>query len=100
MADKLKLGYWKIRGLAQPIRFLLEYLAIPYEDKQYTIENHKEWFEQDKQNLNIFLPNLPYVIDGDFTLTESAAIQAYVIRKSGRVDLFGGADIKKSARVY
>lgn len=24
------LGYWKIRGLAQPIRYLLEYTEHPY----------------------------------------------------------------------
>ena len=26
----IKLGYWKIRGLAQPIRYLLEYTEHPY----------------------------------------------------------------------
>jgi len=29
------LGYWKIRGLAQPIRLLLEYQNVPYSDKYY-----------------------------------------------------------------
>lgn len=27
------LGYWNIRGLAQPIRFLLAHLSIEYNDK-------------------------------------------------------------------
>lgn len=31
----IKLGYWKIRGLAQPIRFLLEYVEHPWEDVLY-----------------------------------------------------------------
>ena len=26
----IQLGYWKIRGLAQPIRYLLEYTEHPY----------------------------------------------------------------------
>ena len=26
----IQLGYWKIRGLAQPIRYLLEYCEHPY----------------------------------------------------------------------
>ncbi len=26
----IKIGYWKIRGLAQPIRYLLEYTEHPY----------------------------------------------------------------------
>ena len=29
------LGYWKIRGLAQPIRYLLEFIEHPWEDKTY-----------------------------------------------------------------
>ena len=28
--DPILLGYWKIRGLAQPIRYLLEYTEHPY----------------------------------------------------------------------
>jgi len=31
----IKLGYWKIRGLAQPIRYLLEYTEHPYEEVAY-----------------------------------------------------------------
>ena len=31
----LKLGYWKCRGLAQPIRYLLEYVDHPYEEVFY-----------------------------------------------------------------
>jgi len=30
MENKVILGYWAIRGLAERIRQLLEYLAIPY----------------------------------------------------------------------
>ena len=32
---KIILGYWKIRGLAHPIRYLLEYIEHPYEDVLY-----------------------------------------------------------------
>lgn len=31
----IKLGYWKIRGLAQPIRYLLEFSEHPYVEIQY-----------------------------------------------------------------
>lgn len=31
----IKLGYWKIRGLAQPIRYLLEYIEHPWVDEHY-----------------------------------------------------------------
>lgn len=100
MAETLKFGYWQFRGLGQPIRFLLEYLGLPYEEKHYTLEKANEWFEGDKKSLGLFLPNLPYLIDGAFNLTESAAIQAYVIRRAGRADLLGGADLHRSARIY
>ena len=32
---KLNIGYWKIRGLVAPIRYMLEYLGVPYEETQY-----------------------------------------------------------------
>jgi hypothetical protein len=32
---KLNIGYWKIRGLVSPIRYILEYLGVPYEETQY-----------------------------------------------------------------
>ena len=35
VAPKPVLGYWNIRGLAQPIRFMLAFLAIDYEDRTY-----------------------------------------------------------------
>lgn len=34
-------------------------------------------------------PNLPYLIDGDLKLTESYAVNLYIIRKSGRNELLG-----------
>lgn len=45
MVDSKKpvLGYWKIRGLAAPIRYLLEYLKVEYEDKQYELTDAPEF---------------------------------------------------------
>ena len=40
------LAYYDVRGLAQPIRFLLAYLKVKFTDKHYT--DSKEWFEKDK----------------------------------------------------
>ena len=36
MDQRPVLGYWGIKGLAQPIRILLKYLGVDYEDKVYT----------------------------------------------------------------
>lgn len=62
MENKLVLGYWPIRGIAQPIRFLLEYLEIPYEEKRYT--DHEEWFNKDYTTFGHPFTNLPYLKDG------------------------------------
>lgn len=85
--SKLVLGYWGIRGLAQPIRNLLEYLNVPYEDKRYT--DRDEWFVKDKPALKTDFPNLPYLLDGDRCVTESEAIMIHVILKAKRGDLLG-----------
>ena len=81
------LGYWKIRGLAQPIRLLLAYTNTPFTEVQY--ESREKWFEEDKKNLGLEFPNLPYLIDGDFKLTESSSILNYIVRRSGHNELLG-----------
>ena len=74
----LKLGYWKIRGMGEPIKLLLEYLEVPYEWKEYTPENAQDWFENDKVNLGIEFPNLPYLIDGEFKTAQTQTIMKYL----------------------
>lgn len=46
-------------------------------------------FSIDKKDLGLEFPNLPYLIDGDFKLTESAAIAKYIIRRSGHTEFLG-----------
>jgi glutathione S-transferase len=49
------------------VRFLLEYLGLPFEDKRYA--ERSEWFEKDKPALATNpLVNLPYLKDGDHVL--------------------------------
>jgi glutathione S-transferase len=83
------LGYWKLRGLGQTIRLLLSYTDTPFTEVQYEFATKEQWFEQDKKNLGLDFPNIPYLIDGDFKLTESSAIAKYIIKRSGRTDLLG-----------
>jgi len=83
----VKLGYWGIRGLAQVPRLLLSYSGVEFEDKQYT--NGEDWFKNDKVSLGLSFPNIPYLIDGEYELTESAAIQRYIINRWGRKELLG-----------
>lgn len=41
---KVNLGYWGIRGLAERIRMLLEYVGLPYEETKYGGDNSNKWF--------------------------------------------------------
>jgi glutathione S-transferase len=79
------LGYWKIRGLAQPIRFLLEYANVAYKEVLYEQgdgpEFSRECWLSEKFNLGLDFPNLPYFFDGDLKITESSAILRYIVKK-------------------
>lgn len=79
------LGYWDIRGLAQPIRLLLEYTGTPYEEKAYVCgeaPNYDKscWFNV-KEKMSLDFPNLPYLIDGEHRITQSNAIMRYLGRR-------------------
>ncbi|XP_037682374.1 glutathione S-transferase Mu 1-like isoform X2 [Choloepus didactylus] len=79
------LGYWDIRGLAHPIRLLLEYTDSNYEEKKYTLGDapdydRSQWLN-DKFKLGLDFPNLPYLIDGARKITQSNAILRYIARK-------------------
>jgi glutathione S-transferase len=83
--QKVTLGYWKIRGLAQPIRFCLEYANVKYNEVLYEQgdgpEFSRECWLSDKYNLGLDFPNLPYFIDGELKFTESNAILRYIAHK-------------------
>ncbi len=68
------LGYWDLRGLASTIRNLLHYKGVEFEDKLYTIGPAPEYdgsgWLNDRSNLGLDFPNLPYYFDGDIKLTQ------------------------------
>ncbi|GFY59207.1 glutathione S-transferase Mu 1 [Trichonephila inaurata madagascariensis] len=75
------LGYWDLRGLAEPIRYLLHYKKVDFEDKRYAFD--KDGWQKDKFALGLDFPNLPYYMEGDVKLTQSTAIIRYLARKHG-----------------
>lgn len=77
----LTLGYWDIRGLAEPIRFLLLHKNVEFVDKRYEFTSG-EW-PKDKFNLDLDFPNLPYLFDGDVKITQSTTILRYLAQKYG-----------------
>jgi len=94
------LGYWSIRGLAEPIRYLLHFTDTSYEEKQYDIlgespsYSKKQWYP-DRDSLGLEFPNLPYLVDGPLKITESWAI----LRHIGRATSLAGGDEQEWTRL-
>lgn len=87
MDQKVTLGYWGIRGRGQIPRLLLAYTGAVWEDVKYT--DPTQWFGADKEKLGFEFPNLPYLIEGDYKLTETDAINRYIISRSNKKELIG-----------
>ncbi|CAH3186664.1 unnamed protein product [Porites lobata] len=90
------LGYWDIRGLAEPIRLLLHYTGTEFKDERYECGdapdyNRDCWFSV-KFTLGLDFPNLPYYIDGDIKITQSNAIMRHIARLN---DLCGSTKQEK-----
>ncbi|XP_023597944.1 glutathione S-transferase Mu 1-like isoform X3 [Trichechus manatus latirostris] len=90
------LGCWDLRGLGHTIRLLLEYTDSNYEEKKYTMGdapdyNRSHWLNE-KFKLGLDFPNLPYLIDGPYKITQSNAILRYIARKH---NLCGETEVEK-----
>lgn len=90
--SKMIVAYWNLRGRAEPIHVMLEYLGIDYERKVYSTDtildpegykNHV-WF-QDKAKLEVDYPNIPYIVDGDKKLAQLMAVMKYLARREGKL---------------
>ena len=95
------LGYWKIRGIGAPIRYILEYLKVPFNNVMYEQGegpefSREEWYSV-KHTLGFDFPNIPYFIDGDLKLTESSAIIRYIVNKWG--PHLNGKTLEDQARI-
>lgn len=96
----LTLGYWAIRGLGQPIRFLLTYADAAFIDVRYGLnqdgttpdEPLADWFDC-KPDIGLAFPNLPYLIDTgaeeEIRVTQSNSVLRYLAR---RFDLYGDSE--------
>ena len=79
-----------------PTRYLLEYSNVDYCEKQY-VPDSGEWLTT-KSSMDLDFPNLPYLIDGDFKLTETIAIQMYIAQK-WKPELLGSTP-QEHAKIY
>ena len=82
----MELGYWGIKGIAEPLRYLLSYLKLSY--KEVNPSDASDW-EIMKNEYQFDFPNLPFFVDGDIKITESDSIAMYISYKADRMELFG-----------
>jgi glutathione S-transferase len=85
-----KYGYWELRGLGQPIKLLLAYAGVEYEDKVYELD-WDAWVAE-KYSLGLVFPNLPYYIDEEkgVRLTHMVAIMRHIAREHDLIVNPGG----------
>ncbi|MDC1287271.1 glutathione S-transferase [Gammaproteobacteria bacterium] len=99
---EITVGYWGIRGLAQPIRFLLVCADVPFSEVRLGVlqdgtllnENKEgEDWESVRGTLAMPFPNLPYLIDtsgaAPVRLSQSNAILRYLAR---RFEFYGDSE--------
>jgi hypothetical protein len=82
-----------MRGGAQVVRNLLEFLRIPYKD--IFVEPPKTF---DVKYIYTTLHSLPILQDGKFEISHVVPIAKYVCKKGGRLDLLGN-NIIDNARI-
>jgi glutathione S-transferase len=78
-------GYHKIRGLAAPLRMMFYYKEQSFTDVAYGSDMATTWFSRDKPDLlkKNSLINLPYIVDGENTITQSTTCMLYLGKKLG-----------------
>jgi glutathione S-transferase len=81
----ITLTYWDVRGIANPIRFMLAFAKADFVEKPFIIANAGSGTDEDyfkvKPTLPLDFPNLPFLIDGDNKITQVIAICRYLGRK-------------------
>jgi len=103
-SDKIEIGYWKIRGLAAPLRMMASFAKADFESVEYLCDGKKStgydrsgWSEVAKPPLRELNPlmNLPYVKCGQDLVTQSNACVLYLARKFGLL----GSSLAEQAKV-
>ena len=94
------LAYWDVRGKGAQVHYMMAYCGVDYEQKVYIRGPEPEFSKSDwlapRPELNLDFPNLPYLIDGEFKLTQSKSIMKYIAKKYDQGLL--GRDAEEMAR--
>jgi glutathione S-transferase len=102
--ELITVGYWKIRGLAAPLRMMCSFTGAKYESKEYAVTgtgstgfDRSSWFDAKPElKAQNSLMNLPYVKCGNDMVTQSNACVLYLARKFGLM----GKTPEETARVH
>ena len=49
----------------------------------------KQWYSVDRPAIGFNFPNIPFLLDGDYKLTETGALPVYIALKAGKPELLG-----------
>ena len=91
----MEFGYWEVKGQGEISRLVIAYLGL---DVKEVNPKREEWFGGQKTEIGGDFPNLPYLKDGDFVITESSAIPVYLALKANKPELLG-TGAKEQAQV-
>ena len=92
MNSPLVIGYWPFHGIAAPA-----FLLCAYFNRELKLESAGTDWDKKKFGMGLDFPNLPYLKDKDFKVTESTAIFEY-IAKTCQQD-FAGKDLIETAKM-
>lgn len=85
--SRLEYGYWSVKRKGEVIRWMIGLTGL--EVVETIPASNEDWFGNMKPKFGEPFANLPYLVDGDFKLTESEAILNYLAEKANRLDLIG-----------
>ena len=52
-------------------------------------DSYSGWNQEDRLREDLDFPSLPYLLDGEFRVTEINAIAQYIVKKTGKSELLG-----------
>jgi glutathione S-transferase len=79
-------GYWGIKGLGAVNRLVAKHLGVNMTEYQ---PEGQAWFGGEKFTSGLDFPNLPYLKDGGFTITEHRAINYFLATSTGNDQFLG-----------
>lgn len=84
---QITIGYYNLRGKAQVCRLLAEYFGVSYVDRLFTLAEWDRFKTQHTKNWSF--PDLPYLQENDFVITESVPMCLYLCDRFGPASFLG-----------